>query len=111
MRSMAPAAQADTHSAPAAGAAAGAAADRAPGTGGAAAPAADALSAATAAASPALAAQWAHLDTPQQWLAYLRTLVGAGRLDDARRSAVEFKRRWPDAVLPEDLARALVRTP
>ena len=86
MKSAAPPVQADAHSGPAA-------------------------RAAEAPAPQALAAEWSRLSTQEQWLAYLRRLVAANRFEDARRSAGEMKRRWPDLALPDDLTRALTPAP
>src|SRR5690606_11343726 len=41
------------------------------------------------------------------WLARIRELAAAGRSDDARASLREFRHRYPDYPLPEDL-RALL---
>jgi hypothetical protein len=40
------------------------------------------------------------------WLARIRELLVAGKLDAARASLREFRHRYPDAPLPDDL-RAL----
>lgn len=39
----------------------------------------------------------------QAWLQRIRELIAAGETDAARASLDEFRRRYPDAVLPEDL--------
>lgn len=39
----------------------------------------------------------------QAWLQRIRELIAAGETDAARASLQEFRRRYPDAVLPEDL--------
>lgn len=39
----------------------------------------------------------------QAWLQRIRELIAAGETDAARASLEEFRRRYPDAVLPEDL--------
>lgn len=77
-------------------------------------PAADTLSAASAPAAaappPPVAAQSAKgkLErdaelTPDKWLARIEEMRKQGRLDEARASLLEFKKRYPDYRLPESL--------
>ena len=74
----------------------------------------DTASEASAGAAPADAGLDEPLDTtppataaaPQvrdAWLARIRELAGAGRVDEARASLTEFLRRYPDYPLPDDL--------
>jgi hypothetical protein len=43
------------------------------------------------------------LRTPDDWVAEIRRLKEAGRIDDANRLTAELRVRFPDYVLPEDL--------
>ena len=47
----------------------------------------------------------------QAWLQRIRKLVADGRRADARASLQEFRRRYPDAVVPEDLRPLLTPEP
>jgi hypothetical protein len=48
-------------------------------------------------------ADYAGLDTPEKWVARLRELRKQGRLDEASRTFAEFRKRYPQYVLPVDL--------
>ena len=41
--------------------------------------------------------------TPEKWLADIRKLKTEGKAIEAERDLVEFKKRYPDYILPEDL--------
>ena len=41
--------------------------------------------------------------TPEKWLERIEELRKQGRLDEARASLVEFKKRYPDFRLPASL--------
>lgn len=48
----------------------------------------------------------ASADTPavrEAWLARVRQLIADGRSDDARDSLREYRRRYPEAAIPDDL--------
>ncbi len=51
----------------------------------------------------AAAAAPAALRSPEDWIAEIRRLKEAGRSDDAKRLLVEFRERFPDLPIPEDL--------
>jgi hypothetical protein len=44
---------------------------------------------------------------PATWLAHIRRLRDQQRRAEARASLLEFKRRYPDFVIPSDLAPLL----
>ncbi|TMH82902.1 MAG: hypothetical protein E6H49_03560 [Betaproteobacteria bacterium] len=50
-----------------------------------------------------LAAPEANERTPEKWLADIRKLKTEGKATDAERELAEFKKRYPDYILPEDL--------
>ncbi len=41
--------------------------------------------------------------TPEKWLADIRKLKTEGKAIEAERELAEFKKRYPDYILPEDL--------
>ena len=41
--------------------------------------------------------------TPQTWLEDIRKLVAEGKLEQADREIADFKKRYPDFALPNDL--------
>ncbi len=41
--------------------------------------------------------------TPEKWLADIRKLKAEGKATEAERDLAEFKKRYPDYILPEDL--------
>jgi len=43
--------------------------------------------------------------SPEEWIAEIRRLKTDGREADAAAELAEFRRRYPDYVLPTDLAR------
>ena len=48
----------------------------------------------------------ARMNVPSQWLAWLKTgETLQGKVDEARASLAEFRRRYPDAVLPPELRK------
>jgi hypothetical protein len=49
------------------------------------------------------AAAPARLQTPEEWLAEIRRLKAAGRIDEANRLLAEFRERYADFPIPEDL--------
>jgi len=49
------------------------------------------------------AAAPARLQTPDEWLAEIRRLKAAGRTDEANRLLAEFRERYADFPIPEDL--------
>ncbi len=58
------------------------------------------------AASPGMArlkAASSAVEGPEPWLERIRQLVKEGRLEEARKSLEEWRRRYPDWVVPEDL--------
>jgi hypothetical protein len=52
-------------------------------------------------------ADYAGLDTPEKWVARLRDLRRQGRLDEATRAFTEFRKRYPQYVLPADLQEGI----
>jgi hypothetical protein len=48
-------------------------------------------------------ADYGGLDTPEKWVARLRDLRKQGRLEEANRAYAEFRKRYPQYVLPADL--------
>lgn len=52
-------------------------------------------------------ASFATPETRDEWLRRIRELVRENRVDDARESLREFRRRHPGHVLPEDLKALL----
>jgi hypothetical protein len=50
-----------------------------------------------------LAVSEAKERTPEKWLADIRKLKSEGKAIEAERDLVEFKKRYPDYILPEDL--------
>jgi hypothetical protein len=66
-----------------------------------AAPAAGALSAAAVENRPAVPE--AKERTPEKWLEDIRKLKTEGRAIEAERDLAEFKKRYPDYILPDDL--------
>lgn len=78
---------------------------------------ADAAAPAAKALAPAIASQRARADHAdgagaerEAAITTIRRLLAAGRADEARERLQDFRRRWPDAVLPPDLA-ALAAAP
>lgn len=78
---------------------------------------ADAAAPAAKALAPAIAAQRARADHTdgaeaerEAAITTIRRLLTAGRPDEARERLQDFRRRWPEAVLPPDLA-ALAAAP
>jgi len=43
--------------------------------------------------------------SPEEWIVEIRRLKAEGRESDATAELAEFRRRYPDYVLPTDLAR------
>jgi hypothetical protein len=43
--------------------------------------------------------------TPEEWLEALRRLKAQGRTDEFVRELAEFRKRYPDYKLPDDLAK------
>jgi len=41
--------------------------------------------------------------TPQTWIEDIRRLKGEGRTEEAGRELAEFRKRYPEYTLPEDL--------
>jgi len=41
--------------------------------------------------------------TPEKWLADIRKLKTEGKATEAERDLAEFKKRYPDYILPDDL--------
>ena len=64
-----------------------------------------ALSSAAAPSAKAREALWQDLEgePAAKWLDRLRELRKIGRAADAERLVAEFRRRFPDAALPDDL--------
>ena len=50
-----------------------------------------------------LASTEAKERTPEKWLADIRKLKTDGKATEAERELAEFKKRYPDYILPEDL--------
>ncbi len=59
--------------------------------------------AATAPSRPAAPAAGPAAEGPEPWLERIRQLVKEGRLEEARKSLEEWRRRYPDWAVPEDL--------
>ena len=65
----------------------------------------EASGAAPAGAAPSAASDAAALRSPEDWIAAIRLLKSQGRETEATAELAEFRRRYPDYVLPPDLAR------
>lgn len=80
---------------------------QAPAAAPAASPSAEAASTGAAAvgaiAAGRIAAPEAKERTPEKWLEDIRRLKSQGRTADAERELAEFRKRYPDYALPEDI--------